>query len=170
MKSRYWQACAPSENSRGESVLSLFQLLVAPGIPWFVATLISEWLCLWPILPPLPPHLSVKYPSVSLIWENLSLDLKPIWITHCIIIRDLIAVIPEWPSGFPFYWREHSPTFTKRAFAGPAALHFKANNQARLVERKVCLISDSGNWAVGVADINPKPDPPLLQPVGPEPL
>ena len=46
---------------------------------------------------------------------------------------------------------------------GTTALHVKANNQARLVERKVCLISDSGNWAVRVADTDPEPDPPPLE-------
>ena len=29
---------------------------------------------------------------------------------------------------------------------GPSALHSKANKQARLVERKICFISDAGNW------------------------
>ena len=28
------------------------------------------------------------------------------------------------------------------------------------MKKKVCLISDSRNWAVGVTDINPKPEPP----------
>ena len=42
----------------------------------------------------------------------------------------------------------------------PAACHSKASKQARLVERKVCFISDAGNWAGGrrVADICPKTD------------
>ena len=29
---------------------------------------------------------------------------------------------------------------------GPAACHSKANKQAKLVERKVCFISDASNW------------------------
>ena len=32
---------------------------------------------------------------------------------------------------------------------GPAAHHLKADKQARLVERKVCLISDAGIWGWG---------------------
>ena len=36
---------------------------------------------------------------------------------------------------------------TKRyVWKGLAAYHPKANKQARLVERKVCFISDAGNW------------------------
>ena len=34
-----------------------------------------------------------------------------------------------------------------KEFVDPAARHSEANKQARLVERKVCLISDAGNWA-----------------------
>jgi len=38
-----------------------------------------------------------------------------------------------------------------------AACRSKANKQARLVERKVCFISDAGNWSRGrVADVCPK--------------
>ena len=38
-----------------------------------------------------------------------------------------------------------------------AACCSKANKQARLVERKVCFISDAGNWSRGrVADVCPK--------------
>ena len=33
--------------------------------------------------------------------------------------------------------------------AGPAACHSKVNEQARLVERKLCFISDAGNWRWG---------------------
>ena len=31
-------------------------------------------------------------------------------------------------------------------YVGPAACLSKANKQARLVERKVCFISDASNW------------------------
>ena len=57
-------------------------------------------------------------------------------------------------------------TVTKTVYVGTAARCFKANNQARLVERKVFLTSDSGNWAVRVADIDPEPDPPPLETSG----
>ena len=39
---------------------------------------------------------------------------------------------------------------------GLAAHHSKANKEARLVERKVCFISDAGNWGWRVADTCPK--------------
>ena len=43
----------------------------------------------------------------------------------------------------------------------PAACCSKASKQARLVERKVCLILDAGNWEWGrVADICPTADCP----------
>ena len=45
---------------------------------------------------------------------------------------------------------------------GLAACRPKANKQARLVERKVCFISDIGNWGDRMADICPKADSPLL--------
>ena len=35
---------------------------------------------------------------------------------------------------------------TKRRVVGPAACCSKVNKQARLVERKVCFISDASNW------------------------
>ena len=39
-----------------------------------------------------------------------------------------------------------------------AARCSKANKQPRLVERKVCFISDAGNWGQGRVDICPKAD------------
>ena len=45
---------------------------------------------------------------------------------------------------------------TERGVWGPAAHHSKANKEARLVERKVCFISDVGNWGWRVADTCPK--------------
>ena len=46
---------------------------------------------------------------------------------------------------------------------GPTAQHSKAGKQARLVERKVCFISDAGNWGWrGVVDVCPNPNSPLL--------
>ena len=39
-----------------------------------------------------------------------------------------------------------------------AARCSKANKQPRLVERKVCFISDAGNWGQGRADVCPKAD------------
>ena len=48
---------------------------------------------------------------------------------------------------------------------GPAARCSKANKQAKLVERKVCSISDASNWEAGdevwrMADVCPKDDSP----------
>ena len=36
--------------------------------------------------------------------------------------------------------------YQKICLGGPAACHSKANKQAKLVERKVCFISDASNW------------------------
>ena len=35
--------------------------------------------------------------------EDEMVGLKSICHFHCINIRDLIQVIPEWPSGFPYF-------------------------------------------------------------------
>ena len=47
---------------------------------------------------------------------------------------------------------------------GPTAPCSKAHKQARLVERKVCFISDAGDWGLGsrVVDVCPNADSPLL--------
>ena len=50
---------------------------------------------------------------------------------------------------------------------GPAAGCSKVNKQAKLVERKVCFISDASNWEAGdgvwtVADVCSKADSPPL--------
>ena len=50
--------------------------------------------------------------------------------------------------------------------AGPAACHSKVNKQARLVERKLCFISDAGNWRRGEWQTSvqrPTPTPPDKQ-------
>ena len=39
--------------------------------------------------------------------------------------------------------------YWKICVGGLAVHHSKANKQARLVERKVCFISDAGNWGTG---------------------
>ena len=54
-------------------------------------------------------------------------------------------------------------TFTKRVW-GPSAGCSKVNKQARLVERKVCFISDAGSWGPRVVNIYPKAD--SLPPTG----
>ena len=44
---------------------------------------------------------------------------------------------------------------------GLAAYRSEASKQARLVERKVCFISDAGSWGRGrVVDVCPKADSP----------
>jgi len=45
---------------------------------------------------------------------------------------------------------------------GPATHCSKANKQSRVVERKVCFISDAGNWVVGrvVLDVCQKANSP----------
>ena len=52
--------------------------------------------------------------------------------------------------------RQSFMSATERWVWGPAAHHSKANKEARLVERKVCFISDVGNWGWRVADTCPK--------------
>ena len=40
--------------------------------------------------------------------DQSDLSLESICHFHCIIIRDLIQVIPEWPSGFPYFFHYKS--------------------------------------------------------------
>ena len=55
------------------------------------------------------------------------------------------------------------PVLLKECVWGPAADHPKADKQARWVERKVCFISDVGNWR-RVADICSNSDLPTSPP------
>ena len=52
----------------------------------------------------------------------------------------------------------------QKSVLGPTAPGSKAHKQARLVERKVCFISDAGDWGLGsrVVDVCPNTDSPLL--------
>ena len=53
-------------------------------------------------------------------------------------------------------WQRLLPSVCVGGLAAPCS---KANKQARLVERKVCFISDADNWGCGrVANICPKAD------------
>ena len=61
-------------------------------------------------------------------------------------IRLLLVTFPE--------------SVAERRVWGLAACCSKANKQARLVERKVCFISDVDNWRGRVADVCPKADSP----------
>ena len=67
-KPRGQQNYVPSRGSRGESFPCLFQLLVAPGVPWLVAALLQS---LKPTsVSVLPSHSfsqCVKSPSASLV-------------------------------------------------------------------------------------------------------
>ena len=55
----------------------------------------------------------------------------------------------------------------KECVWGLAAHHPKANKKARLVERKVCFISDARNWGWGTCRrLFKDPLPPHQQPVG----
>ena len=64
------------------------------------------------------------------------------------------------------------PHLLPKGVWGLAACHPKANKEARLVERKVCSISDASNWYGGRMNICPKadshPTPQRRQTVGQE--
>ena len=40
-------------------------------------------------------------------------SLESVYHLHCIVIKDLIEVLPEWPSGF-LYFLQFEPTFVIR--------------------------------------------------------
>ena len=58
-----------------------------------------------------------------------------------------------WLSDFYFHFN-----VTERIVGSPAAHCLRGNKQARLVERKVCFISDACNCGGRVVDIHPKAD------------
>ena len=59
----------------------------------------------------------------------------------------------------PYYFKkENTDSVTERVCVGPAACCAKANKQARLVERKVCFISDAATGWGKVANICSKAD------------
>ena len=50
----------------------------------------------------------------------------------------------------------HIQALPKGCVWGLTACHSKVKKQARLVETKVCFISDAGNWGGRVVDMCPK--------------
>ena len=67
-----------------------------------------------------------------------------------------------------YFKKENTDSVTERVCVGPVACFSRADKQARLLERKVCFISDASNWDGGwcqtsVQRLTPTPTPTCSQ-------
>ena len=120
-----------------------------------------------------PITLSWSFPSPS--WSHLSFPWAAEQPGSCLVqpsltapgqctVRPAFWAVPSapplhlWPGSSP---REPeaqvaAPVLSKICMGGPAARHSKASKQARLVERKICFISDARHWGGRVAGTCPE--------------
>ena len=98
-----------------------------------------------------------------MLWEEKIMDQGVIywkfWFRISLLHRIVLRESTEDP--LTVQWLEFGTLTERYVWASPAAGHSKASKQVRLVERKVCFISDVGNWRGRMADVRPKADSPL---------
>ena len=113
--------------------------------------------------------------AVRIKWINASKKLSPTWPVvnmYAINLSRELRLRKKFAQGIFHKLASHfsriilimdcwkCTTFWKSVW-GPVARHSRASNQARLLGREVCFISDASTWGWGRVDICPKADSPF---------